>query len=122
VPRPGREAKIVKLWVFRFCHGLCFNSFLYLPNSFHVLSLEERTKESKVFKGNFCPSGNGQNRWHFFASCVSPSTRGAIPAQNAAIAAEDFPWLLRSPGLLLLLVIPNERSEEGPPSLWLRAC
>ena len=29
---------------------------------FNVLSLEERTKELKVFKGNFCPEATGQNR------------------------------------------------------------
>ena len=31
-----------------------------------VLSLEERTKESKVFKGNFCPGYSGPKPLTFF--------------------------------------------------------
>ena len=59
-------------------------------NSFHVLSLEERTKEPKVFKGNFCPVKHGTKPLTFFRFMRLLPSADAIPAKNPAIAAEDF--------------------------------
>jgi hypothetical protein len=49
--------------------------------------------------------------------------RNAIPAQNAAIAAEDFHTFGWNKNIsqLLLPVIPMERSDEEPPSILLLA-
>ena len=57
---------------------------------FNVLSLEESTKESEVFKGNFFHRCAVPKPLTYFRFMLVPSTRDAIPAQNAAIAAEDF--------------------------------
>jgi hypothetical protein len=45
-----------------------------LSKSLYVLSLEERTKESKVFKGNFCPGSRAKTADIF--SLHAPSAFG----------------------------------------------
>ena len=59
--------------------------------SFYVLSLEERTKESKSSKAIFVPNSRDKTADIFRFMRLSPSAN-AIPAQNAAIAAEDLLW------------------------------
>jgi len=69
-----------------------YNNFLNCQVfSFNILSLEERTKESKVFKGNFNSQFRNKTAVIFSLHAPSPEYSGyAILAQNAAIAAEDF--------------------------------
>jgi len=57
---------------------------------FYVLSLEERTKELKSSKAIFKSAIAALKPLTFFRFMLVPRTRDAIPAQNAAIAAEDF--------------------------------
>ena len=65
---------------------MCLN---FHDNS-HVLSLEERTKESKVFKGNFYPGIRDKTADISSLHALFRLMAERNSAQNAAIAAEDF--------------------------------
>ena len=88
---------------------------MVLVHYINVLSLEERTKESNVLKGNFCPTGGGSKPLTFFHCMHCPACGGTqFSLKMQLLLLKTFYQIacFYYLGLLLLQVILTSRARK----------